>query len=108
MNAVGVAAPIAPVAPATPAVSQVSCSNASITGAGSDACTVSLTADAPAGGFAVSLASSNAAVTVPESVMVQANATNGSFTASVAPVTSPQTATLTASANSIAATVGFN
>jgi hypothetical protein len=107
MNAVGVAAPIAPVAPAAPTVSQVSCSNASITGAGSDACTVSLTAAAPAGGFAVSLTSSNAAVTVPASVMVQANATNGSFTASVAPVTSPQTATLTASANSIAATVSL-
>ena len=107
MNAVGVAAPNAPVAPAAPAVNQVSCSNASITGAGSDACTVSLTAAAPAGGFAVSLASSNAAVTVPASVMVQSNATNASFTASVAPVTSPQTATLTASANSIAATVGL-
>ena len=107
MSAAGVAIPIAPVAPAAPAVSQVSCSNASMTGTGSDACTVSLTGAAPAGGFAVSLASSNAAVTVPASVMVVANATNASFIASVSYVTSPQTATLTASANSIATTVGL-
>ena len=44
-----------------------------MTGAGSDACTVTLTAAGGSGGLSVALASSNAAVTVPATVVVPAN-----------------------------------
>jgi hypothetical protein len=49
----------------------------------------------------VSLASSNAAVTVPATVTVAANATSAGFTATVSSVTSAQTVTLTASAGGV-------
>ncbi len=58
----------------------------------------------PAGGFTVSLASNNAAVTVPATVTVAAGATSASFTATVSSVSTAQTVTLTASANSVAKT----
>ncbi|MGB9078178.1 MAG: choice-of-anchor D domain-containing protein [Terracidiphilus sp.] len=90
---------------ATTTVSKVSCSTSSITGAGSDACTVTLTAAPSSGGLSVSLASNDTAVTVPASVTVAANATSAAFTASVAAVSSSQTATLTASAGGASATV---
>lgn len=87
MGAVGLAAP---------AMSAVTCGSAAMTGAGSDACTVKLTAAAPTGGLSVSLASNNAAVTVPATVTVAANATSASFTAAVAAVNTSQTAIITA------------
>jgi hypothetical protein len=78
-----------------------SCSSASLTGSGSDQCTVTLTMAARNGGYTVSLASNNAMVAVPATLVVPAGATNAEFTASVASVTSAQTATLTASANGV-------
>jgi hypothetical protein len=89
------------------AVSNMTCNSASMTGAGSDACTVNLTGAAPAGGLAVGLSSSNAAVSVPPSVTVAANTTSATFTASAVSVSSAQMATLTASTNSIVATLGI-
>lgn len=86
---------------ASPRLSSVSCSRSSITGGGSDPCTVTLSAAAGSGGFAVSLSSNNSAVTVPSSVTVPAGATAGSFTAAVSSVTSAQTVTLTASARRV-------
>jgi hypothetical protein len=65
---------------------------------------VGLSAAAPSGGFTVSLASNNGAVTVPASVTVAAGATSASFTATVSSVSTAQTATLTASAGSVAKT----
>jgi hypothetical protein len=94
------AAPIVP--PAT--LSAVSCTSSSMTGSGTDACTVTLSGAAPAGGMTVSLASNNSAVTVPATVTVAASATSAAFTATVATVTSTQTATLTASASSASPT----
>lgn len=93
------------VAPA--ALSALSCAAGSETGAASDACTVSLTAAAPSGGFAVSLASNNAAVTVPSTVTVAAGAATAGFTATVTAVTTAQTATLTATAGTGTATFGL-
>jgi hypothetical protein len=72
-----------------------------MTGSGSDGCTVTLTSAAGSGGLSVSLASSNAAVTVPATVTVPANATRVGFTASVSAVTSAQSVTLKASAGSV-------
>jgi hypothetical protein len=81
-------------------LSALSCGSASMTGSGSDNCTVTLSFPAGSSGVSVSLASSNAAVTVPATVTVAANATSAGFTASVSSVTSAQTVTLTASAGS--------
>ena len=83
------------------ALSALSCSSASMTGPGSDNCTVTLTAAAGSGGLSVSLASSNAAATVPATLTVPANATSAGFTASVSSVTSAQAVTLTASTGTV-------
>src|SRR5208282_194369 len=85
-------------------LSGLSCSNGSFTGAGTDSCTVTLNVAAASGGFAVSLASNNSAVTVPASVTVAAGATTASFAATVSSVSTAQAVTLTASANSVAKT----
>jgi Abnormal spindle-like microcephaly-assoc'd, ASPM-SPD-2-Hydin len=83
------------------ALSTFSCSTASMAGSGSDGCTVTLTAAAGSGGLSVSLGSSNAAVTVPATVTVPANASSAGFTAGVSSVTSPQAVALTASAGGV-------
>ena len=83
------------------ALSALSCSNASFTGFGSDTCTVTLIGAAGTGGVSVALASSNAAVTVPASVVVPANASSAGFTATVLPVTTGQAVTLTASSGGV-------
>jgi Cep192 domain 4/Abnormal spindle-like microcephaly-assoc'd, ASPM-SPD-2-Hydin len=83
------------------ALSTLTCSSGSVTGAGTDACTVTLSAAASSGGFSVSLSSSNAAVSVPASLNVPANATSAGFTATVSAVSSAQSVTLTASAGGI-------
>jgi hypothetical protein len=85
-------------------LSEVSCTSSSMSGAGTDACTVGLTAAAGSGGLTVSLASSNSAVTVPASVTVPAGSTSAGFTATVTAVTTAQTATLTAVAGGITET----
>ncbi|MGB6723830.1 MAG: choice-of-anchor D domain-containing protein, partial [Terracidiphilus sp.] len=83
-----------------PVLTALSCANSSITGAGTDACTVTLNAAAGSGGFTVNLASSNSAVTVPASIQVAAGATTASFSATVSAVSTAQVATLTATAGS--------
>jgi fibronectin type 3 domain-containing protein len=87
-----------------PVLSALSCTSGSVTGAGTDSCTITLNAAAASGGFAVSLASNNSAVTIPASVTVAAGATTGSFTATITAVSTAQTAILTASAGSVAQT----
>jgi uncharacterized protein YceK len=93
-------------APAS-ALSALSCSSSSVTGAGTDACTVTLSAAAPSGGLAVKLSSSITAVTVPATVTVPAGATSVGFNATIAAVTSAQTATLTSTANGVSKTFGL-
>jgi hypothetical protein len=87
-----------------PVFSGLSCSSGSMTGAGTDGCTVTLSAAAASGGFAVNLASNNTAVTVPASVAVAAGSTTAGFTATVSAVSSVQMVTLTASAGGVAET----
>jgi hypothetical protein len=82
-------------------LSSLSCAGGSITGAGTDSCTVALNAAAPSSGFSVSLASNSSAVTVPASVTVAAGSTTASFTATVSSVSTAQTVTLTASASGV-------
>jgi hypothetical protein len=86
---------------AAPALSAVSCSSNSLTGATTDACTVTLTSAASSGGLAVNLSSSSSAVTVPASVTVASGATTAAFTATASAVTAAQTATITATASGI-------
>lgn len=88
-------------APST--LSAVSCSSGSLTGAGTDACTVALTSAATTA-TTVSLSSSSSAVTVPASVTIAAGAISASFTATATAVSTNQTATLTATAAGIAKT----
>jgi hypothetical protein len=83
----------------TPILSGLTCTSGSMTGAGTDSCTVTLSAAASTGGVAVSLTSNSSAVTVSASVTVASGATRASFTATVTAVSSAQTATVTASAS---------
>jgi hypothetical protein len=83
----------------TPVLTALSCGNASITGAGTDSCNVTLSGAAPSGGIAVALASSSAAITVPSSVTVPGGAVSAGFSATAAAVTTNQTATLAATAS---------
>ncbi len=89
-----------------PALSTFSCTSSSFTGPGSDVCSV-LTTVAASGAISVNLGSSNAAVTVPATVTVPANAIGATFTASVSSVTSAQAVTLTASAGGISQTLAL-
>ena len=82
-------------------LSAVSCSSASITGSGTDACTVTISGAAPVGGFNVNLSSNNAAVSAPATVTVMASATTAQFTANVLPVSTAQAVNLSASAGSV-------
>src|SRR5439155_9995714 len=66
-------------APPAASLSAVSVSPPSVVGPASSTGTVTLTAAAPAGGTLVTLASSNAAATVPASVTVAAGATSATF-----------------------------
>jgi hypothetical protein len=66
-------------------------------GAGTDTCTVKLASGSSSGATSVSLTSSNAAVTVPATATVQADATAAEFTAKISSISTAQTVTLTAS-----------
>jgi Abnormal spindle-like microcephaly-assoc'd, ASPM-SPD-2-Hydin len=83
-----------------PTLSSFSCASNSITGAGTDACTVALSSAAPSGGLTVNLSSSAAAVTVPAAVQIPQGSSSASFSATATSVTSAQTVTLTASMGS--------
>jgi hypothetical protein len=77
-------------------IQSLSCSSASITGAASDLCTVTLSSPAGSNGLTVSLSSNNSAVTLPNHIWVGPKVTTLSFTVNVAAVTTAQTAFLTA------------
>jgi len=85
-----------------PQLTGISCSTASMTGTGTNLCTVTISGPALAGGFRVGLSSNNAAVTVPPASLVAANATSAQFTASVSLVSTAQAVNLTASAGTVA------
>jgi Bacterial Ig-like domain (group 3) len=85
-------------------LSGISCTSASVTGAGKDTCTVTLSAAAPSGGLTANLSSSSPDVTVPATVTVPANATSTIFTATVATVANAESVTLTASAGTVSET----
>jgi hypothetical protein len=82
----------------------LSCESGSMTGAGTDNCTATLTGAAPSGGQVVNLASDNAAVTVPSSVTVASGAITATFTATITAVSTAQAATLTGTSGGVDST----
>jgi hypothetical protein len=82
---------------ATLSVSSLSLNPASVTGGSSSVGTATLNMAAPAGGAGVFLSSSNAAATVPQSVVVPAGQTSATFTATTSAVNASTSATITAS-----------
>ena len=90
-------------APVAPTLSALTCSSGSLTGAGTDACTVTLTSAATTA-TTVTLASSSTAGTVPVSVTIAAGATSAGFTATASAVSTNQTATVTATAGGVSKT----
>src|SRR5579863_348188 len=90
------------------ALTGLSCSNPSMIGAGTDRCTVQLSAPAPSGGLAVDLASTNSAVSVPTSVSIPSGTSSVGFTATVAAVSSSLTVTLTATQGTTSKTTSIS
>jgi Abnormal spindle-like microcephaly-assoc'd, ASPM-SPD-2-Hydin len=84
-----------------PVLTGFTCTNASMTGSGTDSCGVTLNAAAATGGFTVNLSSSNSAVSVPSTVTVPAGSSSASFSATVTGVSTTQTSTLSATAGSV-------
>jgi len=89
------------------ALSSVAVSPASVAGGTPTTGTVTLSGPAPTGGVSVSLASNNAAVTVPASVLVAAGNSSATFTVTTGSVASTVSATLTASYSGVSQTAGL-
>lgn len=81
-------------------LSALQCTPTTLVSGQTDACSVVLSAPAPATGAMVSLSSSSSAVLVPATVTVGANASSAAFTASAVAISASQAVTLTASLNS--------
>lgn len=84
-----------------PQLTGFTCALASITGTGSDICTVTLSGPALAPGFRVALSNNNAAITMSPAALVQTNTSSAQFTANITLVPTAQLATLTATAGSV-------
>lgn len=85
-----------------PPLTGISCNSASMAGAGTDLCTATIAGPAPNGGLRVFISSNNAAVSVAAVALIHENATSVQFQAAVSPVSTVQTATLTATAGTVA------
>jgi hypothetical protein len=101
------AAPPPPPPPSSPALSAISLNPTSVVGGNAAQGTVTLSAAAPGGGFAVTLSSNNAIATVPASVTVAPGATSTTFTISTTSVTTSSVATITATAGTVTRTAGL-
>ena len=78
-------------------ISSLNCTHTSLRDHSSSTCTVSLSQAAPTGGTNVALTSSNHTLTVPAWVTVPAAATSTSFNIATGPISSSQSAIVTAS-----------
>jgi Abnormal spindle-like microcephaly-assoc'd, ASPM-SPD-2-Hydin len=84
-----------------PVISGLTCASGSMTSAGTDNCTVTLSSPAQSGGFLVMLGSSSSAVTVPSAATVASGSSSSVFAATVTAVSSAQSVTLTAYTNGV-------
>ncbi len=87
-----------------PVLNGLGCTTASLTGAATDSCVVTLSSLVASGGVTISLASNNAAVTLPSTVTVMAGGNVAVFTATASSVSAAQTVTLTATAGGVTET----
>ena len=92
---------------AAASLSRVSCRSNSYTGPGTVPCSVYLAAKTSTRTY-VTLASNNAAVTVPSAVTVKPGSLTTGFAATLASVTTPQTATITAQTGGTIATFSIS
>ena len=76
-------------------VSGLTCTPVNMSAAGISACTIILSAPSPAAGMSVALSSNNSNVVVPASVNIPPGAASAGFTATIAAVSSAQSATVT-------------
>ncbi len=106
-STVGSAATVGLSGTGTPGIRALACSLLSISGSGTDACSIQLNATAPSGGLSVQLSSNIGDVTLPSTVTVPANATSAGFNASIATVSTAQSATLTATIPGAAASLAL-
>ena len=93
--------------PAPAALSAVSVNPASVVGGNASQGTVTLTAAAPSGGFAVALSDNSGAATVPASLTVAQGSTSATFTVTTTSVGAPTPVTITASAAGVTRTAGL-
>lgn len=100
-TAVSVAATGGQVSIASPyTLTGLTCSPATVTTPGSAACTVTLSAPAPAGGLTVTTGlASGSGVTIPSAILVPAGSNSAGFTASALAVSANSTAVLATSLN---------
>jgi hypothetical protein len=78
----------------------LTCSPATVTTPGSSACTVMLSASAPAGGLTVTTGlASGSSVTIPSSILIPSGANSAGFTANASTVSANSTAVLATSLN---------
>ncbi len=110
-NSAGAAGPFSSTRTFTPqgaaasvALSAVSVNPASVVGGNASQGTVTLTAAAPSGGFAVTLADNSSAASVPTSLTVAQGATSAAFTITTAAVAASTPVTITASAAGVTRT----
>jgi hypothetical protein len=95
-----------PPPPSQVALSSLTLSQTNVIGGNSVTGTVTLSAAAPSGGFAVTLSSSNPTIaSVPPSVTVTAGATSASFTVSTTAVNDTRSATITATGGGVSRSV---
>jgi hypothetical protein len=88
----------------SPTLNAVNASPGSVVGGNTSSGTVALTAPAPAGGIAVSLASASSAFSVPSSVTVVQGASSAGFAITTSPVSVTTAGTLSATYNGVTKT----
>ena len=105
----GVSSQSATITLIAPVVSALSCNPTSLGQSAISTCTLTVTQTARSGGTAVSLASSNASLSVPASVTIPAGAATATFPATAAAtITSNQSATVTATLGGSAQTTNIS
>ena len=83
-----------------PQVTSLACSPTSVMSGASSTCQVTLNQNAPSAGAAIAIINTNSsALSVPASLMVASGTSTSTFAATAAMVSTPQTATVTASLN---------
>lgn len=92
------------VLPPSAILTGLNCATITVSTPGTTTCTVTLSSPAQAGGYPVALSSSGSGLAAPSGITVAAGSTAAEFTATAAPVSLDQTATVTANAGGVSQT----